>query len=65
MAKLRVEPTTVEPPPAPKTTMLTSGQELYGRCPLHGLTLVFVARETGREVVACTRCQRVLVEWQA
>ncbi len=64
MAKLRIEPTVVEPS-EPKTTMLTSGQELYGRCPLHGLTLVFVAREVGRDVVACTRCQRVLVEWQA
>ncbi len=74
MPKLRIEavkPETIPPldiPEAPETVerFLTDGQELYARCPLHAIVGAFVARmSSGRCVVACTRCQRVLVEWQA
>lgn len=63
VAKLRVE--VVKPvEPDKLDRFLTTGQELYGRCPLHGLCQVFVARYvSGREVVACGRCQKVLIEW--
>ncbi len=80
MPRLRVEPlpaTVVEiQVPEVETThllegpetverLLTTGQELYARCPLHGLCGAFVAlMSTGRGVVACNRCQRVLVEWK-
>ncbi len=71
MPKLRIETPDIVPvietPTAPETVerFLTDGQELYARCPLHAIVGAFVARmSSGRCVVACNRCQRVLVEWK-
>lgn len=68
MAKLRteasVQPTTAQPAD-PVARLLSSDEELYARCPLHGLCGAFVARlASGRGVVACDRCKRVLIEWK-